>query len=285
MRACAAVPLGLALAVHRPIGRVFHRLAPKLRRTVRRNLEICFPELDAQAIETLAKRHFEALAMSIPECAAAWFGSDRDIAGRFDVLGLEHLNAALARGKGVILYTGHFTTLEICGQPFKRITPLFAAMFSHRSSPLLEEIQRRGRMQLAHETVSSDSVRSLLRSLRNNAVVWYAPDLMHRDGVLIPFFNEPAMTNVATGKLARMSGATVLPFAYRRLPRGAHYEIRFHAPLADFPSDDPVADTRRLVPLLEQFIRAAPEQYQWLQKRFKGRPAAMPDVYARDPRS
>ena len=133
MRACAAVPLGLALAVHRPIGRLFYRLAPKLRHTVRRNLETCFPELDAEAIETLAKRHFEALAMSIPESAAAWFGSDRDIARRFDVLGLEHLNAALVRGKGVILYTGHFTTLEICGCS-QRCSAIGAARCSRRSS-------------------------------------------------------------------------------------------------------------------------------------------------------
>jgi KDO2-lipid IV(A) lauroyltransferase len=283
MRLNAALPLRLALALHRLLGKALYRLAPKMRRVVRRNLEICFPELEPAAVEALAKRHFEALAMSIAECAAAWFGSQRR--GRFDVVGLEHLNAAAALGKGVILYTGHFTTLEICGQPFKRITPRFAAMFSHRSSPLLEEIQVRGRLRLAHEVISSDSVRSMLRSLKKGAVIWYAPDLMYRDGVLLPFFNELAMTNVATSKIARLSGAAVLPFSYRRLERGARYEIRFFPPLADFPSDDPVEDTRRLEPYLEQFIRACPEQYQWIQKRFKGRPPELPDLYATPPRS
>src|SRR5262249_12561860 len=188
MHLCAALPLGLALAVHRGIGKVFYRLAPKLRRVVRRNLELCFPELDASARDDLTKRHFEALARSIAECGAAWFGSERE--GRFEIHGREHLDAAVARGKGVILYTGHFTTLEICGQPFKRITPRFDAMFSHRSSQLLEEIQNRGRLRLAHETISSDSVRSMLRSLKHNAAIWYAPDLVYRDGVLIPFFHE-----------------------------------------------------------------------------------------------
>jgi KDO2-lipid IV(A) lauroyltransferase len=158
-------------------------------------------------------------------------------------------------------------------------------MFSHRSSPLLEEIQVRGRLRLAHEVISSDSVRSMLRSLKKGAVIWYAPDLMYRDGVLLPFFNELAMTNVATSKIARLSGAAVLPFSYRRLERGARYEIRFFPPLADFPSDDPVEDTRRLEPYLEQFIRACPEQYQWIQKRFKGRPPELPDLYATPPRS
>jgi len=280
MRGCAALPLSFVLAVHRLIGKAFYRIASKLRRVVHRNLEICFPELESDEREMLARRHFEALAMSIAECAVAWFGPERDIDERFDVIGVEHLNAAIMHGRGVILYTGHFTTLEICGQPFKRLTPRFAAMFSHRSSPLLEEIQRRGRAQLAHETISSDSVRAMLRALRTNAAIWYAPDLMYRGGVLIPFFRELAMTNIATSKLARLSGATVLPFAYRRLPHSARYELRFQAPLDDFPSDDPVADTRRLVELLEQFIRACPEQYQLMQKRFKGRPPELPDLYA-----
>jgi len=283
MRLNAALPLGLALAIHRLVGKALYRLAPKMRRVVRRNLEICFPELDPTAVEALAKRHFEALAMSIPECAAAWFGSERP--GRFDVMGVEHLNAAVALGRGVILYTGHFTTLEICGQPFKRLVPRFAAMASHRSSALLEEIQTRGRLRMAHALISTDSVRSMLRGLKKGFVFWYAPDLAYRDGVLLPFFNVPAMTNVATAKIARLSGATVLPFAYRRLERGARYEIHFFPPLAGFPGDDPVGDTRRLTPYLEQFIRACPEQYQWIQKRFKDRPPELPNLYAGPPRS
>ena len=163
--------------------------------------------------------------MSIAECAAGWFGSERP--GRFDILGIEHLNAAVALGHGVIAYTGHFTTLEIMGQSFRGLAPRFAAMASHRSSPLLEEIQTRGRMRMADEMISSASVRSLLKALKKGSVIWYAPDLAYPDGVLVPFFNVPAMTNTATSKIARMSGAAVLPFSYRRLERGARYEDPF----------------------------------------------------------
>ena len=284
MRLNAALPLRLSLAIHRLIGKALYRLSSKLRRLVHRNLEICFPELDAGAVEALAKRHFEALGMSIAECAAGWFGSERP--GRFDIVGTEHLNAAVALGRGVILYTGHFTTLEIMGQSFwGGLAPRFAAMASHRSSPLLEAIQTRGRMRMADEMISSASVRSLLKALKKGSVIWYAPDLAYRDGVLVPFFNVPAMTNTATSKIARMSGATVLPFSYRRLERGARYEIHFFPPLAGFPSDDPVEDTRRLTTYLEQFIRVCPEQYHWIQKRFRWRPPELPDLYARPSRS
>lgn len=283
MRLSAVLPLRLSLAIHRLIGKALYRISSKLRRLALRNLEICFPELDSAAVEALAKRHFEALGMSIAECAAGWFGPERP--GRFDIVGLEHLNAAVALGRGVILYTGHFTPLEIMGQSFSGLAPRFAAMASHRSSPLLEEIQTRGRMRMADEMISSTSVRSLLKCLKRNSVIWYAPDLAYADGVLLPFFNVPAMTNTATSKIARMSGAAVLPFSYRRLERGARYEVRFYPPLAGFPSDDPVEDTRRLIPYLEQFIRACPEQYHWIQKRFRWRPPELPDLYASPPRS
>ncbi|HEY9181666.1 MAG TPA: hypothetical protein VIQ99_00615, partial [Gammaproteobacteria bacterium] len=279
LRFTALLPLRAALSLYRSIGRIIYRVASRQRRTVRRNLEICFPELSAEAREQLVRRHFESLGMSIAECAFAWFASDRRLARCFTIHGLEHLKRALERGKGVILYTGHFATIEICGRPLKHATPLFACMFSRRSNELLDEVQRRGRMREAHEAVPSDNVRAMIRSLRRNAAVSYAPDQTYLEGELVPFFHELAMTNVATGKLARLTGAVVLPFAYRRTDSKGRYELTLHPPLDDFPTDDPAADTRRLVRYLEAFIRAAPEQYQWMHRRFKGRPAPLPDLY------
>jgi Kdo2-lipid IVA lauroyltransferase/acyltransferase len=279
MRCTAALPLAWALLVHRGFGRLLHRFARRQRQVVVRNLEICFPELAGAQIAALAKRHFEAIGMSFAECAVAWFASDAHVDSLFRVVGMEHLESALAKGKGVILYTGHFTTLELCGRPFKRLVPHFACMFSHRSNELLEAVQNRGRERIAHQAISSHSVRVMLRALEANAVVWYAPDQAYAYGRLLPFFGELAMTNVATSKLARLSGAAIVPFSYRRV-EGPRYELRFTPPLDDLPSADLLGDTRRLVFLLEQCIREHPEQYQWLHRRFKGRPAHMTDLYA-----
>ena len=279
MRFSAALPLSWALFVHRGFGRVLHRLASRQRRVVVRNLEICFPDLAPHEIAALARRHFESIGMSFAECARAWFASDRRLKSLFRIVGTEHLHRALARGKGVILYTGHFTTLELCGRPFKQLVPHFAVMFSHRSCELLEEVQRRGRERIAHQAIASDNVRSMLRALEANTVVWYAPDQAYAYGRLVPFFGEPAMTNLATSKLARLSGAAIVPFSYRRLA-GARYELEFHAPLDGIPSADVLADTQRLVHVLEESIRSCPDQYQWLHRRFNRRPATLPDLYA-----
>jgi KDO2-lipid IV(A) lauroyltransferase len=278
LRLIALLPLEVALAIHRVYGRAMYCLAPRQRHVVRRNLELCFPALTPSERERLVKRHFESLGMSLAECAFAWLASDRRLASRFVVRGLEHLRDALAEGNGAILYTGHFGSLEICGRALKLALPYFACMFSRRGNPLLDEIQRRGRLRVAHETVASDQVRATLRALKRGAAVWYAPDQVHSHGVLLPFFGEPAMTNVATSKLARLSGAPILPFSYRRTDDRGHYELVVHARLTELPTADPVADTRALVHRLEEFIRAAPEQYQWLHRRFRGRPD-LPDPY------
>ena len=67
--------------------------------------------------------------------------------------GREHLDAAVARGKGVLLYSGHFTTLEICVPVVKGLVPLYAFMFRRRNNPLLNELQRRYRRKAAHVSV------------------------------------------------------------------------------------------------------------------------------------
>ena len=115
--------------------------------------------------------------------------------------------------------------------------------------------------------------------------VWYAPDEVYlgSNGRLVDFFGVPAMTNIATPKLARLSGAAVLAYFCRRLPGDDSGTSSNSYPFADFPGNDAIADTRRLVAMLEDYLRLCPEQYLWLHKRFRNRPAGYPDLYAREP--
>jgi KDO2-lipid IV(A) lauroyltransferase len=88
------------------------------------------------------------------------------------------------------------------------------------------------------------------------------------------------MTSTAPSRLARLTGATIIPMFYCRLPDDTGYLIRFHAPLEDLPTDDAVADTIRLVGVLEAFIRECPDQYLWTHRKFKDRLGSLPDAYA-----
>ena len=124
----------------------------------------------------------------------------------------------------------------------------------------------------------------VLKSSKKNAMVVYLPDhaQVESNSVLLPFFGEPALTTIATSRLAKLSGATVLPYFFRRLPDDSGYVVSIAPPIEDFPSDDPIADTRRVVSMLEDYIRLAPEQYIWTYRRFKGRPSEYADVYRMD---
>jgi KDO2-lipid IV(A) lauroyltransferase len=279
----AKLPWRAAIKLHKRIGRAAGVLLRRRRRIVCRNLEICFPHLPKRDVEALTERHFESVGAFLAEMAIAWFGSVDRLSHLFRIEGEEHLRAALARGKGVILFSGHFTTLEICGPAIRRLVPFYAFMFRARSNPLLTELQRRGRRRVADVLLPNDDVRAMLRVLAaKNATVWYASDQARIDtGELTLFFGEPCMMSTAASRLARVSGAAIVPFFFRRADDDSGYLLRFQAPLQGVPSADASADTARLTAVLEDFVRECPDQYFWTHRKFKGRPVELPDAYRR----
>lgn len=282
LRLSAALPRSAVLSLHKLLGRASGALSRRRRHVVRRNLELCFPDLDAVAIEAIAAKHFANVGAFIAELALAWHGSAQRRENLYRIEGAEHLQSALARGKGVLLYTGHFTAIEMCAPAVKPLVPLYAFMFKQRRNPLLNALQARGRAGYAHVSVASDDVREMLALLKRNAVVWYSPDQARVDsGELVPFFSQPAMTSTAPSRLARVSGAAIVPLFYRRLPDDSGYLLRFHAPLAGAPSRDEMEDTVRLTAVLESFVRECPEQYFWTHRKFKTRPG-LADAYEDD---
>lgn len=280
LRAVVLLPFRWQLALGKRFGALAARLAPSRRRIVQRNLEVCFPELPAREREALARKHFESVGASLVETAMGWFGSERTIRARVKIEGAENLEAALAAGRGVVLYAGHFTSFEFFFQALAPLCPRFCGMYKVQRNPVMNMMMNKGRRRTVDRLFAKDSVRDMLGELARNSVVWYASDqyFSGKNSALIPFFGTPAMTNTSISRIARISGAAVLPYACFRLPDDT-YLLRIGAALANFPSSDPIADTRRLVARLEDDIRYCPEQYWWVHQRFKGRPAPYPDIY------
>ena len=137
--------------------------------------------------------------------------------------------------------------------------------------------QRERRMAIA---VHFDDLKNLIRALRAGYAIWYAPDQGKRtkQTEILPFFGVPAITNTATGKLAEMTGAPVVPYFARREPDHT-YTLTILPPLENFPTADASADAIRINQLIEHHVRLAPEQYLWVHRRFKARGPGYAEVY------
>ena len=261
-------------------GALWHLPLPQ-KRVVRRNLALCLPELDAAARERLAVQHFRESGITLGETALAWFAPPERLLGLVCFEGLDELDRWQASGRGVILLAAHFTTLEL-GARFATAARRVHAVYKPSSNLLVDAAFRRYRVAVSAGMVASDDIRSMVRVLKAGGTVWYAPDQAFRakGAEMVPFFGVPAASNPATSRLARMTGAVVLPYFVERLPGTAGYVVRIDAALEGFPGDDPVADTLRHHRLIEAEVRRIPAQYLWLHKRFKGLSSDYPDPYA-----
>ena len=125
------------------------------------------------------------------------------------------------------------------------------------------------------------SLKSLIRYLRDKRPFYYLPDQDPggAEGIFVPFFGVPAATVTAMSRIAKMTDSVVIPCYNRILPAGKGFEVRFEAPLGDYPSDDPEKDALRMNEELEKVVRQYPEQYLWSYRRFKTRPTCSPPVY------
>lgn len=283
LRVLEPLPFSLLAWLGRRIGGLMARLPLSFVSIARRNIELCLPELSPRERERLLKAHFHSAGIAIFETAISWWASKQRVRKLAQLEGEEHLRAALALGRGAILLSAHFTTLEIGARTLTDTVPT-NIMYRPTANAVLERFLMRNRSRRAKRAITRDDVRTLITALKSNEPVWYAPDQAYRKkgAEMVPFFGIPAATNTATSRLARMTGAAVLPFFQERLPDG-RYRMVIHPMLENFPSDDPAADARRFNALIEAQVRRVPEQYLWIHRRFKGLTPDYPDYYKRRP--
>lgn len=273
------LPWPLQRTLGRALGTMLRVVLRRRRDVAARNLALCFPELDDAARGRLLREHFTALGVGVFEFSRAWWGSIAALRRDVEIEGLAHLAAAREAGRGVIVVSGHFTTLEVCGRLLCDHVPL-AGMYRPYAQPAMEWMVRRGRARYAATMFTKQDVRGAVRHLKRGGLLWYAPDQdpSRGDSVYVSFLGQPAHSLTSTHQLARLSGAAVVMFEHARDDAG-RYHLKLSPALDSFPSRDATFDTARVMSGIEAMVRAAPPQYLWIHRRFKRRPEGMPDPY------
>ncbi len=274
------LPLCLLAAVGRGFGRLLFALGRERRRITLTNLRLCFPQMTEVERQALARRHFEAFGRSILERGILWWSGRERIQRLVRIEGIEHWRAVADRP--VIWLAPHFVGLDMGGVRLTTEFPL-VSMFSRQKNPLVDALLLHSRTRFGNSPMASrqDGLKPVVREMRKGLPFYYLPDMDFgaRDAVFVPFFGVPTATVTALSRLAKITGAAVVPCVTRQLPGGAGYVATFHPAWQDFPGDDVEADTRRMNAFIESEVVKMPEQYYWLHKRFKTRPAGEKGVY------
>ncbi len=280
MRLISMLPLSWMQAIGTGIGALVYRLVPSRRRVARINIRQAYPDYDEAQIRALNIASFKSLGISIFEGAQAWWSNRDYLRSICEVEGQQHLDTALAKGKGVILLTGHFTTLEIGAMLIGMYTEL-NGVYKKAHNPMFNAFMAHYRSTYGEELIENKNVRALIRGLRKGRATWFAPDqdFADQDVVFTPFLGGVASTLTATARMAEMTGAEVVPFYPLRLDKSKGYKLVILPALENFPSDDINADSARINKAIEDMVYANPEQYGWVHKRFKHRPPGEAPLY------
>lgn len=277
------LPLSVLSRIGEGLGVLSYFFVLPRKRVAAVNLSLCFPELDASARRRLLLRHFQALGRSMLERGLLWWSSPERLRRIIRFEGEERLRALVQAGTPVILLAPHFIGLDAGGV---RIAMSFdcASMYSRQKrNPVLDHQLYRGRKRFGDQILLSrqDGIRGIVKALKSGRPFYYLPDMDYgkKDAVFVPFFGVDAATISGLPRLARLTGARVLPCVTQILPGGAGYVLEIGEAWDNFPTADIEADIRRMNDWIEHVARTIPEQYYWVHRRFKTRPDGQARLY------
>jgi KDO2-lipid IV(A) lauroyltransferase len=154
-------------------------------------------------------------------------------------------------------------------------------MYKRPHNKLLDAVLKHNRARYTASIISHDKPLALLKGLKRGHAMWYAPDqdFGRKDTVSVPLFGVDATALTAPARIAKISGAPIVPYYIRRKPRGQGYKLMFLPPLENFPVNNAEEDALAINRVIEYMIMQNPEQYLWTHKRYKHRPDGRKGIY------
>ncbi|OED36064.1 hypothetical protein AB833_28685 [Chromatiales bacterium (ex Bugula neritina AB1)] len=279
------LPYALKIRAGMLIGRLLYPLARRRRHIAAVNIRLCFPALNAAQQQQLLKATFRNFGAGLIETAMGWWSEKDSVYPMVEFHGREHLDAAIAKGKGVILVGAHFSSLDLAAKMMSRYFDVHA-VYRRQKNPLMNYALRRGRMSALKSLIDNRDTRRIVRTIRAGNLLWFAPDhdMGEKMSVYAPFFEQQAATVTITAKYVRLTGAPVVFCATHRNEKNNGYVVRMSPIDADFASGDDVSLATIINRAITDHILIDPAQYYWFHRKFKTQPgkpkAALYEVQA-----
>ncbi|HVS82226.1 MAG TPA: lysophospholipid acyltransferase family protein [Pyrinomonadaceae bacterium] len=286
LAAFGALPQHVALRVGSIMAGGAYYFSGRLRRTGERNLRLAFPELGPSERRRLLRGCFQNLGRLLGVFSQFANANPQTLKRIIDCEGLEHIDAAHQKGKGVILFTGHVGAWELSSFALSLFDHPLSFLVRRIDNPKIETLIDCARTRLGNRTIDKTSAaREMLQILQVGGTLGILVDLntLDREGIFVDFFGVPASTTFMLAKLALRTGAEVLPVFAPWDKQRKRFLLKIDAPLNFERTGNEEEDMRRLTQsftsVVENYVRRYPDQWLWIHRRWKTRPPGEPDLY------
>ena len=275
------------------VGAFFYVVDGSHRRLAVRQLQAAFPLRTAAECRAVARATFGHFGRALVALLKFSTLSSEAIRRRVEYEGDDRMQAALARGHGVLIFSGHFGFWELQGMAHPLRFPPMHVVVRPLDNPWLDRFLDRTRRATGNKVIARQgAVRRAMRALAANECVAIMIDqhIQPKDAVAVDFFDRPAATTAALASLALRTGAPIVPVFCLPL-EGGRYRMIYEHPVELPPADaaDPVRDlTQRCTDVLEMYVRRHPSLWLWMHRRWRDGdspasgggmfPSAAPDV-------
>jgi KDO2-lipid IV(A) lauroyltransferase len=280
------LPRGVARRVGAGVGRVSYRVLSRLRQVGARNLLLAFPEKSRGEREAILRRVYRNLGWLLAEfCQMRDYTAER-ASGFIRYVGLENYRIARDKGQGVLVLTGHLGAWELSSFYHSLMGTPMGMVIRRLDNPMVDAYVNRIRCLHGNRVIHKDDfARGLIASMRAGETVGILMDtnMTPPQGVFVPFFGIPACTASGMARVAQKTGAAVVPGFLLWDEREGRYVLRFGEEIAVVDTGnaeaDSVMNTAIFTAVLERYIREYPDQWLWMHRRWKTRPAGEAGIY------
>jgi KDO2-lipid IV(A) lauroyltransferase len=280
------LPRGMARAIGAMIGAIAFRALGRLRRVGLRNLALALPELTAKEREAILRSEYRNLGLLLAEFCKMPSYTPASASRFIRYEGLENYLKAQERGKGVLVLTGHLGAWELSSFYHSLMGMPMGMVIRRLDNPLVDAFVNRIRCQHGNRVIHKDDfARGLIASMRAGETVGILMDtnMTPPQGVFVPFFGVQACTASGMARIAEKTGAAVVPGFLLWEANERKYVLHFGAELPVIHTgdaeQDAVSNTAAFTAAIEGYVRRYPEQWLWMHRRWKTRPAGEEGIY------